>query len=148
MRTLIVACWMGLASWASLAHAGAPGTLVITREAVDTSQKDYEKTLKQNAIKSIAKSGELWSFSFVAFLSRSPGAAEVNLAFYDQAEKGAKEPVNHIELTTSPKAKIMASQVSFGDDTGLKAGHTYNVLLTRVVGGHEQVFARTTLTLK
>ncbi len=129
------------------AWAGSPGTMVITQAAVDTSQKDYEKTLKKQAIKALAKTGDQWTFFFVAFLTRAPGSKEVNVAFYDTAEK-SKEPTNHIELTTSPNAKIMASSVTFGDDTGLKAGHTYHVLLTRVVGGREQVFARSTLTLK
>jgi hypothetical protein len=147
MRILHLALAVAMVVLAGRAQAGTPGTLVITQEAVDTSQKDFEKTLKKAAIKQLAKSGEQWTFHFIAFLTRAPGSKDVNIAFYDQAEK-SKEPTNHIELQTSPNAKIMASQVTFGDDTGLKAGHTYNVLLTRVVGGKEQVFARSTLTLK
>jgi hypothetical protein len=137
-----LAMLVGTAAW-----AGAPGSLVITRDAVDTSAKDFEKELKQKSTATVSKDGDKWSFHFVAFLKKSPGSKAVNLVFYDQAEK-SKEPVNHVELTTSPSAKVMASEVTLGDDLGLKQGHTYDVRLTRLIGGHEEVYARTKLTLK
>ncbi len=59
MRILHLALAVAMVVLAGRAQAGTPGTLVITQEAVDTSQKDFEKTLKKAAIKQLAKSGVL-----------------------------------------------------------------------------------------
>ena len=40
------------------------------------------------------------------------------------------------------------SSVSFSADQGFKAGHKYNVMVTRLIGGHEDVYASSTITLK
>jgi hypothetical protein len=61
-------------------------------------------------------------------IRKSPGAAQVNVVFYDKADKG-HEAINAFPVTTQPSAKVVASQVSFGDDVGLKAGHTSQVFV-------------------
>ena len=71
----------------------------------------------------------------------------MQLVFYDTAEK-KHEPTNAFPIDTQPSAKVLTSSVSFSADEGFKSGHTYNVLVTRLVSGHEDVYARSTITLK
>ena len=51
-------------------------------------------------------------------------------------------------LATKPAASAMTSSVSFGADQNFKPGHTYNVMVTRLVGGKEDIYARSQVTLK
>ncbi len=146
MRTALVAIvFLGMvvpAAW-----AGAPGTMVLTSEQIDTSGGDFEKDAKKKAISSLAKSGDQWTLYFLAFLKKAAGSKQVDLVFYDTAEK-KHEPTQAFPIETQPGAKILTSSVNFNADQGFKAGHKYNVLVTRLIGGHEEVYARSTITLK
>ncbi len=144
MRTALVAMILGigLQAW-----AGAPGTMVLTAEQVDTSDSNFEKNAKSKQVTSLSKTGDQWTLYFLAFLKKSAGSKEVQLVFYDEAEK-AHEPTNAFPIETQPSAKILVSSVTFGGDQGFKPGHKYNVMVTRLIGGHEEVYARTTVTLK
>jgi hypothetical protein len=144
MRKAFVAIVLGLGL---PAYAGAPGSMVLTAEQVDTSGGDFERDAKKKQVTTLAKNGEQWTLFFLAFLKKSAGAKEVQLVFYDAAEK-AHEPTNAFPIDTNPSAKILTSSVSFGADQGFKPGHKYNVMVTRLVGGHEDVYARSTITLK
>jgi hypothetical protein len=130
-----------------LASAGAGGTMLITPSAVDTSSSKFEAEARKAAVKVLSAQNEQWTLHFIAFLSRAPGAPEVQLVFYDKAEK-KHEPTNAFPITTKASVKVLVSNVSFGADQGFKSGHTYDVLVTRLVGGKESVFARSTITLK
>ena len=150
MRTVTVGLALALIAFAAVsarAGAPAPGSLFITPEQVDTSNSDFEKSLKQKAVHSIEKSNDQWTLYFVAFLKKAPGAKEVQLVFYDTGVKG-HEPTNNFPIQTQSSAKILTSSVSFGPDQGFKAGHTYHVLITRLIGGKEDVYARSEVTLK
>jgi hypothetical protein len=148
MRTVTVGLALALIAFAAVpARAGLPGSLFITPEQVDTSNTDFEKSLKQKAVHSIEKGGDQWTLYFVAFLKKAPGAKEVQLVFYDTGVKG-HEPTNNFPIETQSNAKILSSSVSFGPDQGFKAGHTYHVLITRLIGGKEEVYARSEVTLK
>jgi hypothetical protein len=129
------------------ARAGTPGTMVLTAEQVETSDADFEKNAKKKAISTLSKSGEQWTLFFLAFLKKAAGSHEVQLVFYDLAEK-KHEPTNAFPIETQPNAKILTSSVTFSVDQGFKAGHKYNVMVTRLIGGHEDVYARSTITLK
>lgn len=129
------------------AEAGTPGTVIITAEAVDTADANFERNAKKKQIQSVTKSGEQWTLYFLAYLKKAAGAHEVQLVFYDTANKG-HEPTNNFPIETQPNAKILTSSVSFTGDQGFKPGHKYNVLVTRLVGGKEDVYARSTITLK
>ncbi len=145
MRTLIALSLV--AAFASSVEAAAGGTLIITESQVDTSDKTFEAKAKKAAVKVLKGSNDSWQLYFIAWLSKSAGATELNLVFYDQADKG-HDPVNAFPITTQANAKILVSNVQFGTDQGFKAGHTYNVLVARLVGGKEVAYAKTTLTLK
>jgi hypothetical protein len=144
MRTALVLIVLGLGVQA---RAGAPGSMVLTSEQVDTSDSDFEKNAKKKQVSSLAKSNDQWTLYFLAFLKKAAGSKEVNIVFYDEAEK-KHEPTNAFPIETQPGAKILASSVTFNADQGFKPGHKYNVMVTRLVGGHEDVYARSTITLK
>jgi hypothetical protein len=145
MRTALVA--MVLLGSVGVARAGSPGTMVLTAEQVDTSDANFEKSAKSKQISTLTKTGEQWSLYFLAFLKKAAGSKQVQLVFYDQAEK-KHEPTQAFPIETQPSAKILTSSVTFSGDQGFKAGHKYNVLVTRLIGGHEEVYARSTITLK
>jgi hypothetical protein len=144
MRNIAVAAAL---LFAVVAHAAPPGSMILTAEQVDTGNADFEKEAKKKQIQSLSKTNEQWTLYFLAFLKKAAGSKQVQLVFYDTAEK-AHEPTNAFPIQTQPSAKILASSVTFTGDQGFKAGHKYNVLVTRLVGGKEDVYARTTLTLK
>jgi hypothetical protein len=129
------------------AWAVPPGTLVITVDPVDATDPNFEKDVKRHEVHALEKSGDQWTLNFVAFLKKAAGSKLVQLVFYDTAVK-KHEPTNNFPIRTQPSAKILTSSVSFNPDQGFKAGHRYNVLITRLIGGREEVYARSTLTLK
>lgn len=132
---------------ASMPALGAtPGSLFILAEPVEPSS-GFEKEVKSKARQVVEMKNDQWTLYFVAFLKKPPGVPDVELVFYDVADK-AHEPTNHFAITTQPSAKILASNISFGIDQGFKAGHKYNVLITRLVGGKEDVYAKGQVTLK
>lgn len=131
----------------SAAWAVPPGTLVVTGDPVDATDPNFEKDVKKHEVREIEKSGDQWTINFVAFLKKAAGSKTVQLVFYDTAEK-KHEPTNNFPIATQPSAKILTSSVNFSTDQGFKAGHRYNVMITRLIGGHEEVYARSMLTLK
>lgn len=146
MRTLFAAVFVVGLSLCASAWAGAPGTMIITADAIDTSG-NFEKDAKSKQVQTLAQRNEQWTLYFLAFLKKAAGATEVQLVFYDTAVK-EHEPTNAFPIATQPKAKNLVSSVSFTGDQGFKAGHKYNVMVTRLVGGHEDIYAKTTITLK
>ncbi len=144
MRTAVITLAVVLSS---AAWAVPPGTIVITAQQVDTTNSEFEKTIKHHEVRELAKNNDQWTLYFVAFLKKAAGSKEVQLVFYDTAEK-KHEPTNNFPIETQPNAKILTSSVSFTADQGFKVGHKYNVLVTRLIGGHEDVYARSTITLK
>lgn len=144
MRTALVAMILGLgvSAW-----AGAPGSMVLTSDPIDTTDTNFEKDAKAKQVSSLTKSGDQWTLNFLAFLKKAAGSKEVQLVFYDEAEK-KHEPTNAFPIATQANAKILVSSVSFSPDQGFKVGHKYNVMVTRLIGGHEEVYARTTVSLK
>ncbi|MDB4967484.1 MAG: hypothetical protein JWN44_3173 [Myxococcales bacterium] len=144
MRNITVAAAL---LFAVAAHAAPAGSMILTAEQVDTGSADFEKEAKKKQIQSLPKSNEQWTLYFLAFLKKAAGSHQVQVVFYDLAEK-KHEPTNAFPIQTQPTAKILASSVTFSGDQGFKAGHKYNVLVTRLVGGKEDVYARSTISLK
>lgn len=144
MRAAIVALAL---TFSVSAWAVPPGTLVITAETIDANDPNFEKDLKRHEVHELTKTGDQWTINFVAFLKKAAGSKLVQLVFYDTAVK-EHHPTNNFPIQTQPSAKILTSTVSFNADQGFKAGHHYKVLITRLIHGREEVYARSTLTLK
>jgi hypothetical protein len=142
MRTLTLAATLVSAS---LALAAPAGTVYVLPEATDVKAPDFEATAKKKSVKELEKQGSSWSLFVVAYLKKSPGAKEVEIAFFDKAKK-RPDPDASITVGTQPGAKILASSISIADDAGVEAGHTYDLQIRKV--GKNEVLASTTLELK
>ena len=59
-----------------------------------------------------------------------------------------KEPVQAYPLRTKATARMLQASIDLKDEDGFKAGKKYTVLITRLVGGKEEVYARSALELK
>ena len=89
-----------------------------------------------------------WTLNFMVFLKEAPGAASVNIVYYDVSAK-PREQVNYSEVGVKPDQKIIQlNGVAISKDLGFVKGHKYDVLATRLIGGKEKVYAKTTITLK
>ena len=89
-----------------------------------------------------------WTLNFMVFLKEAPGASTVNIVYYDISAK-PREQVNYSEVGVKPDQKIIQlNGVAVSKDLGFVKGHKYDVLATRIIGGKEKVYARTTVTLK
>jgi hypothetical protein len=146
MRITTVAVALALAL-PGIASAQASGSIAISAEQPDTSSAGWEKTIKKNSTSTLKGANDQWQMFFVAFLNKAAGSKEVNIVFYDEAEK-KHEPTNAFPITTQPSAKILVSNVTFNAEQGFKAGHTYKVMVTRLIGGHEVQYAGSKVTLK
>jgi hypothetical protein len=130
------------------AYAAPPGTLIITDRRIESGgdYAKFEKEVQANRKTVLKKSGDGWHVYFVAYMRRPPGAPDINIVFYDMAEK-KREPVNAFPIKTQPSAKILISEVEIKPEDGFKVGGKYRVLITRLINGREEVYAQTTLEL-
>lgn len=98
--------------------------------------------------KTAIKGGGNWTLNFMVFLKEAPGANSVNIVYYDISAK-PREQVNYSEVSVKPDQKIVQlNGVAISKDLGFVKGHKYDVLATRIIGGKEKVYAKTTVTLK
>jgi hypothetical protein len=103
---------------------------------------------KQSKSAVATKGGGAWTLNFMVFLKEAPGATTVNIVYYDISAK-PREQVNYSEVTVKPDQKIIQlNGVAVSKDLGFVKGHKYDVLATRIIGGKEKIYAKTTVTLK
>lgn len=144
MRSLLLS--FALLTLARAAWAYGPGTIVVTQAPV-TPGDTFEKDLKKAAKTSLKSEDGKWHVYFVAFLKKAPGSPQLNIVFYDPSAK-TKEPVNAYPFEAKADAKVVMSDIEISTDGGFKKGKKYELRVTRLVSGKEEVFARTTLVLK
>ena len=74
------------------------------------------------------------------------------MVFYDAAQPSepgqAREPILFAEIGTAADTKVLMSNLDLRPDQGFKEGGKYQVLITRLINGKEEVYARTLLELK
>ncbi len=146
-RSLQLAVVMGALSFVSTAGAAPAGTLIVADHEVTYNAKTFDKDVKKASKDTLSKGVDGWTMYVIAYLKKEAGADEVNLVFYDPGSKD-KEPVNAFPITTRANAKILMTSVTVSPEQGLKAGTKYLVEITRLIGGREEVYAKTMLTLK
>lgn len=131
----------------SSARAMPSGTVIITDHQMDPKSPTFEKDLKKAQKASLTKDAAGWHVYFVAYLKKVAGSTDVNLVFYDLTEgKGAQG--NAYPIGTQADAKIIMSDILVNPEQDFKAGHKYDVRITRLVNGKEDIYARTKLELK
>jgi hypothetical protein len=114
-----------------------------------TSDGAMVSAMKKQSKAAIANTGGgNWTLNFMVFLKEAPGANTVNIVYYDTTAK-PREQVNYSEVSVKPDQKIIQlNGVAISKDLGFVKGHKYDVLATRLIGGKEKVYAKTTVTLK
>ena len=126
----------------------AAGNVYFSDHALDPAAANFEKEVsKSKAV--FAKSGETWNLFFVAYLKKPAGATEVNLAFYETPPGGKRENINAIPIQgIKENSRTVMSSVQLSPEQSFKAGHKYEVLVTRIINGKEEVYARSKIELK
>jgi hypothetical protein len=153
MRSLsIAAALFGLMAFApGLAWAQLNGQIITSDQPLPDpsgTTAQWVKALKK-AHKSTFTKNENggWQVHFLAFLRKAPGVNEVNVVFYD-ITKGKPDQVHYIPFNVTATQKTLKSSFKLSADDPVKAGHKYDVRLTRVVNGREDILARVKLSFK
>ncbi|HVZ72076.1 MAG TPA: hypothetical protein VHJ20_06845 [Polyangia bacterium] len=104
--------------------------------------------IKKQSKTVIKGDGGTWTLNLAVFLKEAPGADKINIVYYDVSKK-PRDQVNFSEIDVKPDQKIVElNGIAISKDLGFVAGHKYDVLATRLIGGKEKVYAKTTITLK
>ena len=130
------------------ARAGNGGKIYVSDVEYGSfsSEKDMQSAIKRQS-KTAIKGDGAWNLNFMVFLNAVPGADKINIVYYDVSKK--KEQVNFTEVGVKPDQKIVQlNGQSISKDLGFVKGHKYEVRATRLIGGKEKVYAKTTITLK
>ncbi len=125
------------------------GQIIISDEPIAQSDDDKEmiaslKKAKRDTLTK-AKDATNWPFYFIAFLTKKPGTADISLFFY---ESGKKNMAFYRDLQTDPNTTIVAFDLEFGDDDGVKPGQKYDVALGRMSGNTVVQLAKAKVTFK
>lgn len=111
------------------------------------SEKEMSAALKKQG-KTTFKGDGSWNLNMMIFLSSPPGGDKINIVYYD-VSKHPPDQVNFTEVGVKPDQKIVQlNGQTISSDMGFVKGHKYEVRATRVIGGKEKVYAKTTITLK
>jgi hypothetical protein len=103
--------------------------------------------MRKQSKSAIKGDGGAWTLNLMVFLKEAPAAGTVNIVYYDVT--GKRDQVNYSEVSVKPDQKIIQlNGIAISKDLGFVKGHKYEVLATRLIGGKEKVYAKTTLTLK
>jgi hypothetical protein len=111
------------------------------------SEKEMNTALKKQGKTTFAGGGS-WTLNMMIFLGAGTGGSKINVVYYD-VSKHPPDQVNFSEISVKPDQKIVQlNGQAISSDMGFVKGHKYEVRATRVVGGKEKVYAKTTITLK
>jgi hypothetical protein len=131
------------------AHAQSKGKIYVSDVEFGSygSEKELATALKKQSKTTIKEEGGTWPLNFMVFLNAPPGADKINIVYYDLSKK--HEQVDFAEVGVKPDQKIVQlNGQAVSKEKGFVKGHKYEVRATRLIGGKEKVFAKTTITLK
>ena len=129
--------------------AVAAGRIVVSDAEFGSyaSEKETSAALKKQG-KTTFQGGGSWNLNMMIFLGSAPGGNKINIVYYD-VSKHPPDQVNFTEVSVKPDQKIVQlNGQAISSDMGFVKGHKYEVRATRVIGGKEKVYAKTTITLK
>jgi hypothetical protein len=111
------------------------------------SEKELAGALKRQSKTTIKGDGGNWQLNLMVFLNAAPGGNSINIVYYDLSKKN--EQVDFAEVSVKPDQKIiLLNGQAVSKEKGFVKGHKYDIRATRLIGGKEKVYARTTITLK
>ena len=116
--------------------------------AFDSSKEFSAMVSKARRNKNLARDDKgTWNFHFLAFMRTAPGADKVNLVWYKRTGRRF-EQTDYTEFVVRPNEVTLKAKSMLTEALGYQAGDTYEVRLTRLIGGKEKVFAKCRLTLR
>jgi len=131
------------------AHAQAKGKIYVSEVEFGSyaSEKDMAKAIKVQSKTTIKEEGGVWPLNLMVFLNAAPGADKINIVYYDLSKKN--EQIDFTEVSVQPEQKIvLLNGQAASKEKGFVKGHRYDIRATRLIGGKEKVYAKTTITLK
>jgi hypothetical protein len=129
--------------------ARAGGRIVVSDAEFGSygSEKEMNAALKKQG-KTTLKGDGAWTLNLMIFLGTGAGADKINIVYYDLSKKPA-EQMSFTEVGVKPDQKIVQlNGQAVSKDMGFVKGHKYEIRATRLIGGKEKVYAKTTITLK
>src|SRR6185503_18744693 len=97
--------------------------------------------------KTAFKGDGIWNLNLMIFLKEPAGGEKVNVVYWDVTKK--KEQIDYTEVAVKPDQKIVQlNGVGLSKERGFVKGHRYDIVVTRIIGGKEKVYAKTTISLK
>jgi hypothetical protein len=129
--------------------AVAGGRIVVSETEFGSfaSEKEMNAALKKQG-KTTFKGADAWTLNMMVFLGAAPGGNKINIVYYDMSKR-PPDQVNFTEVGVKPDQKIVQlNGQAISKDMGFVKGHKYEIRATRVVGGKEKVYAKTSITLK
>lgn len=149
MRSIVLGLSVLISAPAMAQLAAYSGRILYDSDEFPPSgTEEFRKALgKASSRSELAKDGDAWNFNFVAVFKRQPGATSINLVFYD-VTGGGREYVNVFEIEVAADQSTLLSKVVLLPTHGFQSGKKYKVLVTRLIGGKEKIFAGGTLKLK
>ena len=131
------------------AHAQAKGHIYVSDAEFQSysSDKEMAQAIKRQSKTTIKEEGGTWPLNLIVFLNAAPGADKINIVYYDLSKKN--EQVDFAEVGVKPDQKIiLLNGQGVSKEKGFVKGHRYDIRATRLIGGKEKVYAKTTITLK
>ena len=131
------------------AHAQSKGKIYVSdvEFGAYASEKEMATAIKKQSKTTIKEEGGGWPLNFMIFLNAAPGADKINIVYYDLSKRN--EQVDFAEIGVKPDQKIVLLNGQMASkEKGFVKGHKYYVRATRLIGGKEKIYARTTITLK
>ena len=117
------------------------------RLGVLRSEKELNTALKKQG-KTTFKGDGAWNLNMMVFLGSGSRRRQNQHRLLRHGEEAA-EQVNFNEIGVEPDQKIVQlNGISISKDMGFVKGHKYEVRATRLIGGKEKVYAKTTITLR
>jgi hypothetical protein len=97
--------------------------------------------------KTAFKGNGIWNLNLMIFLKEAAGGDKVNVVYWDVTKK--KEQIDYTEVAVKPDQKIVQlNGVGLSKERGFVKGHRYDIVVTRIIGGKEKIYAKTTISLK
>jgi hypothetical protein len=147
VRVVLMAAFALAGASARFAHAAGRIVVSDTEFGTFASEKQMNGALKKQG-KTSFSGGEAWTLNMMVFLGAPAGGDKINIVYYD-VSKRPPEQVNFNEIGVKPDQRIVqVNGIAISKDMGFVKGHKYEVRATRLIGGKEKVYAKTTITLR
>jgi hypothetical protein len=129
------------------------GQLIVSDKPFEVVDDDdaMAKQIAKNSKSELAASGGTedgasWDFHWIAVLNKKPGVSNATVFFYDITKE--RKQATYKDIGCDPNQLIIVSDMSIGEDDGLKKGNKYEIVLSVEQGGKQIPLAKGKVTFK